>query len=645
MRSPFDKPFGLRSPFGPQSGALSEAAALLATWADSNGGLAADFTDITVSQPYGSMKIIDGATPGNNWETTSSLTPFDKLTWTGASLRMCYGSDGVLRYAPHNLSVYSQTLATGWSKGNITVTETTGDTVDPFSGSNAQKVDEASAAGVHYFEHTTGIGIVAGAQVTTSRYFKYGDCRYVALVGNGSTASAWFSAVADLSVGSITQTGAGATGTYVSSSITAVGNGWYLLSITGVCGSSTTFQQTVCLSNSGTPTQGNYGTFSYTGANKYLYTFGASVRINPVHSTDYIATTSSAVYKPRIDYDPSTLAVRGLLVEEARTNLLTYSHEFDNAAWTKSFSSISANAVNAPDGTTTADKLFAPSTNVRNFQAYQIGKTISSGAAYTASCYMKAAEYSWGIVNIYDTTALDSRVYFDLSNGVVGTTAAGCTASIQSVGNGWYRCVVTKTSAATSGGVSIELASADGTFSFAGTVNSGIYVWGAQYEAGAFATSYIPTSSSSVTRAADAVSIAVTAFPWGGGDENTVYVSASPAGVDAYPGMSAGTPSPIYFGSSRLRTFDGTASHALNDSITTLAVGTTYKSASAWSGTTSSGCVNAGTVVTGTSYRFTGATAVQFGGQFGAVVGAGHMKQAMILPIRLSDANLGTLTT
>jgi hypothetical protein len=82
----------------------SEADTLLSTWADSGGGLAAVFTDITGSQPKGSMAIIDGATPANDWITTPSLTPFDKFTVARASTAYYFNSSGVLTQAASNVA-------------------------------------------------------------------------------------------------------------------------------------------------------------------------------------------------------------------------------------------------------------------------------------------------------------------------------------------------------------------------------------------------------------------------------------------------------------------------------------------------------------------------------------------------------------
>jgi hypothetical protein len=166
-----------------------------------------------------------------------------------------------------------------------------------------------------------------------------------------------------------------------------------------------------------------------------------------------------------------------LLIEEQRTNLLLYSEQFDNAAWTKSLVTVTANSIAAPDGNVTADTI---TSSGGLSQCYQIGVTIVSGTTYTVSCFLKAGTTSFGVLNLYDTTALDKRVWFNLTTGVVGTQDAGITGTIQSVGNGWYRCTATRAASAVSGGLSIEVASANGVAS--GTAGNTIYAWGAQLE-------------------------------------------------------------------------------------------------------------------------------------------------------------------
>jgi hypothetical protein len=223
----------------------------------------------------------------------------------------------------------------------------------------------------------------------------------------------------------------------------------------------------------------------------------------------------------RFDHDPVTTESLGLLIEEQRTNLVLRSEDFGNAYWLKSNATITSNTVIAPDGTLTGDKLVE--TISSGIHAVYKALTLTA-TSYTASYYMKSAERTWGFVQL-STTALGA--YFDLQNGVVGTVDAGFTASIQGVGNGWYRCSVTTTATAASWTSASFPAQGNGLKSYTGDGYSGIYIWGAQLEAGAFPTSYIPTVASQVTRSADSASMTGTNFSeWYSQGEGTFYLEA-----------------------------------------------------------------------------------------------------------------------
>jgi hypothetical protein len=158
----------------------------------------------------------------------------------------------------------------------------------------------------------------------------------------------------------------------------------------------------------------------------------------------------------------------------ARYNLLTFSEQFDNAAWTKSNVTVTANAVVAPDGTTTADKLVETAVNDRHF-TYQQPALI--GGAYIYSVYAKAAERSWLVIDF--TTGANSYCWFDLSTGTLGTVDASRTASIESVGNGWYRCSVAVASLSGNAFTATFASTANNVVSYAGDITKGLYIWGA----------------------------------------------------------------------------------------------------------------------------------------------------------------------
>ena len=228
---------------------------------------------------------------------------------------------------------------------------------------------------------------------------------------------------------------------------------------------------------------------------------------------------TAGINEARFDHSPLTLESLGLLVEEARTNLLTFSEQFDNAAWSKFQATVSANTILAPDNTTTGDKLITNSGVAGNlFRA-----NVLAAANYTQSIYAKAGEWSWLFLGA--ATAGNFGAWFNLSNGTVGTQNSGYVGAITPAGNGWYRCSITFTATAASWNSIVFSTNNNGVLSN-GDGTSGIYLWGAQLEAGAFPTSYIPTTSATATRAADVASITGTNFSsWYRQDEGTFFCS------------------------------------------------------------------------------------------------------------------------
>lgn len=210
---------------------------------------------------------------------------------------------------------------------------------------------------------------------------------------------------------------------------------------------------------------------------------------------------------PRFDHNPTTGESLGLLVEEQRTNQATQSQTFSN--WNLTEVTRESNSQIAPDGTLSAVKII-PSTNVGGHS--QEWLVLLGAGTFSFSVYAKAAGYTRLGMRVYDGADYRISATFDLSTGAVVSALAG-TASIIPVGNDWYRCVCTGTSVSgnmgSTAGWVIESLPSGVTVqeAFAGNGWSGAFVWGAQIEAGAFPTSYIPTTSASVTRTADDASM------------------------------------------------------------------------------------------------------------------------------------------
>jgi hypothetical protein len=279
---------------------------------------------------------------------------------------------------------------------------------------------------------------------------------------------------------------------------------------------------------------------TYTGdGNSGVYIYGAmlsnSASLDPYVPTPGAAPSSTAYYGPRFDYDPVTLLPRGLLVEEARTNLLPFSEQFDNAAWSKQNTTITANSAVAPDGTMTADTLTAATTGL--FRYVQQQPTLTNGVTYTLTAYLKYKTARW--VWLLGETTTDAFAVFDVLNGAVGDASSGITRSITPVGNGWYRCTATFLvgSATATQQVGIGLSDTNTVSNPPATAGIDAYIWGIQLEVGAFATSYIPTVASTVTRSADAAAITGSLFSqWYNQPEGALIAEIT----------SNGVPSPAY---------------------------------------------------------------------------------------------------
>jgi len=259
-----------------------------------------------------------------------------------------------------------------------------------------------------------------------------------------------------------------------------------------------------------------------------IYLWGAQLEQSSTVG-EYIPTTSTINSAPRFDHNPTTGESLGLLVEDSRTNLLLRSEELDNASWNKAASSVSANAIASPFGTTTADKLIEDSALAQHYIWQLVNVTASS--SYTISIYAKAAERSEVYLSLstFNSAFLSGvDAYFNLSNGTIRGSGVNATAQISNTGNGWYRCSVSGTAQITTAAIINAAATSNGTtFFYIGDGTSGLFLWGAQLEAGAFATSYIPTATATVTRAVDVASITGTNFSsFYNQTEGTVFAEA-----------------------------------------------------------------------------------------------------------------------
>ena len=195
----------------------------------------------------------------------------------------------------------------------------------------------------------------------------------------------------------------------------------------------------------------------------------------------------------RIDYLDN--ADGHLLLEPSRTNFIPYSEDF-NSVWVERSVTLTANSVISPDGTQNASTL-----TINNSTPYlgDLHNIVTTGSTYTISCFVKKGTNRW--VRLASYSSATSGAWFDLENGIVGTVNS-TSASIEDFGNGWYRIKNTTIVSNGNNQAFIGLSDADGGTS-SSQIGNTVHIYGAQIEAGSYATSYIPTEGSSVTRAAD----------------------------------------------------------------------------------------------------------------------------------------------
>ena len=419
-------------------------------------------------------------------------------------------------------------------------------TTDPTGGTTAVPLIESSSTTVHSANFNSLLSTIAGGTYTFSAFFKTGTTgRYaglaVVLSGNGGV---WAGVTVDAALGIITTPSVyGSSFSSVSATITASTNGFYRVSLTFTTASATSVSTNLSISNVyPITTTGSSGGQSYTGdgtSNIIAWGLQAEQRSSV---TAYNATTTTAItnYIPvlltaptnqaRFDHDPVARTSLGLLIEQQSTNLLTYSSDYTQSVWTKLNSTVTATANIAPDGTQNA-QLIIPSTASGGHNVYGLF-TPSVSTAYTVTGYFKAGGYNFCTLYL-NGTGLGAFSYFNLSTGALGTignagTGSTPSATITSVGNGWYRCSLTQTSAATVGScqVSYQANFADNQGTWTGNGYSGIYIWGAQLEALAFPTSYIPTVASQVTRSSDSASMTGTNFSsWFNNQQGSIFLN------------------------------------------------------------------------------------------------------------------------
>jgi hypothetical protein len=228
-----------------------------------------------------------------------------------------------------------------------------------------------------------------------------------------------------------------------------------------------------------------------------------------------IAPANSARFDHRYNSTTGEVESLGLLVEEQRTNLLLRSEEFDDNLWSSNSPTVTSNSQISPDGTQTADTIETQSIN----QSF----SVTAETNYTISLYINTEYTTSNFIRIrFGYAATSASVWWEPSTLQFATINSGITnASIIRLGSGWSRIYVSFLVPVGITSLNINLSGVNANGS--GTISGEIVIWGTQAEQGAFPTSYIPTTTSTVTRTADNVSMVGENFSsWYNQSEGTI---------------------------------------------------------------------------------------------------------------------------
>jgi len=371
-----------------------------------------------------------GPTPVGAWRaSTSTLAQLAALaTHSRTSLATMFDSTGKLTYAPNNLLTQSNTFSNAiWAKSGTTVAS---GATDRFGGTSAWTVTATGANGQLYQGVTGNTSTNYVPAIWVKRRTGTGNIKLY----NPSAGAA---------------------------TIIAVDNTWKQFAVPGA-GAGSTYCD-LLIETSGDAVDISEATLS-------AVTYETTPR-----AQDQVITTAAAYYGPRVDYDPNTLAVKGLLIEEARTN--RFFPSVGAASWGVTSGNVTLNfndsGTLAPDGTQTATLMTAAGTNA----FWELQVTASTSAVKTSSVWIKRKTGS-GPIEIVDARA------------AAWNTVAEPT--------GWTRVKYTDIASTLNwGGLRLP------------TSGDAIWIWGYQIEDGSFATSYIPGAAAAVTRAADALAAAL----------------------------------------------------------------------------------------------------------------------------------------
>lgn len=450
----------------------------------------------------------------------STSTYADIFTHSRSGNATMVDSDGYLKWAPHNLNSNSATLGV---QGAATLT--TGQS-DPWGGTRATQI----TAGDGSFEGAAFGGITPSGDAVFRIWAKAGTASWVAIRPFSKlTAHVYF----NLSTGVKGTQQADA----ASASITAAGNGYYLLEVTLTKANVSAATSYIYVANAD-----NSGLACNTG--EYVYAVGPHSRENSLGGTvsvpsdlrvdssasSYLETTGSARYLARRNHhvwNGSSWVNEGALIEtSSRTNIALRS--IDYTTWNDTGLDITNAFATGPDGNSSLAKLAITNTTSTTHSLYTAATvSMTSAATYTHSVWLKNGNQRYVILQSFRSANNWSSIVVDLQTGSVTQTSTGASSGTISgygvidCGGGLYRVWLASAESGTAGYPATLVLASTGTPTldtngqevFSGTAGNYILAGQPQLELGSTPSSYMPTSGATFTRAADSLSAAYANIP------------------------------------------------------------------------------------------------------------------------------------
>ena len=537
------------------------------------------------------------------------------MTFSRASGATRVNSKGLVEKVRTNQLIRSNQFDTTWVPSSVSVTSGQ----SGYDGTSDAWLFDSSAG----YLYQSGLGSVSGVH-TISVYVKAGTAQGLRIRVDQAADANY---IIDLSDGSLISDSGN-----ISYKSTSVGGEWFRMEMAFVADTILNIQFRVT---------------DLTGATSSGTAYIQDAQLEQgLVATNYIETTSAAVSvgpvndEPRLTYDPVNPTAPSLLMEPQRTNLFEYSEYMNGLDLIQA--TTTENAETSPEGVVNAARLYDNTTDAQ----HRVGDnaiSVTSGTTYTLSVFAKKGTLRYCYL-LSTASGSPERYFFDLQEGTAITSGG----TIEDYGNGWYRLSAQSTASATGNAAfAFNLTNEDQDNTYVGTGTDYHIIYGLQLEAGSYPTSYIPTNGTSVTRVADASSETGLSSVFND-SEGTFFAEMSTFdddGSNKVITISDGTTNnrvQLYYFQNQIRgavAGQAVISHIITP-IDVIKVAFTYKvnDFAMWVNGVEVGTDTFGSVPSGLNK-------ISFDNGASLSLFEGNLKKLIYFPVKLTDAQLATLTS